>query len=261
MRLAVSTGLAGTASLIASVVVPMMVPHLPPWVGFSLLGAAAVMYAVAIVLSWSTRQTGDTERAITQSTHGPHSPAYAARDNATFVFNHAPPATQPVKSPYGTAHLQPLDEVQHPVLEQIIRNKFLDHDARMDAERRIKFGPAPAPSRDISLGDAFAYWCIGTWGEKLFDVVASGRGRGDLIEKFRQLAFDGKLAVWGRVSRPDIHVPIPTEYWRNHGVDFLSAMRPDGTESQGQESSSDGERYYELMVCRAQVEKERPLAE
>lgn len=261
MRLSVSTGLAGTASLIASVVVPMMVPHLPPWVGFSLLGAAAVMYAVAIVLSWSTRQTGDIERAITQSTHGPHSPAYAARDNATFVINHAPSTIQAVGSIHGTAHLQPSDEAQHPMVEQIIRNKLLDQEARMDAERRMKFGPPPAPSRDASLGDAFAYWCIGTWGEKLFDVVASGRGRGDPTEQFRQLAFDGKLAVWGRLSRSDIYVPIPTEYWRHHSADFLSAMRPDGIESQGHGNSSDGERYYELMVCRAQVEKEQPFVE
>lgn len=82
MRITVASGLAGTASLIAGIVVPMIVPQIEPWVGYSLLAVAGIMFLVALALwlsGWarkpddvqSNSASGDRAVAVGGDNHAP----------------------------------------------------------------------------------------------------------------------------------------------------------------------------------------------
>lgn len=81
MRIAVASGLAGTASLIAGIVVPMMVPRIEPWVGYSLLAVASGMFLVALVL-WLSERARSPAAAPSITASGDRAVAVGGDNNA-----------------------------------------------------------------------------------------------------------------------------------------------------------------------------------
>jgi hypothetical protein len=115
---------------------------------------------------------------------------------------------------------------------------------------------AEAASRDRSLKEAMAFATTKKWGERLWEM---GEGAisttGKELEKFHQLARDGKLRVWGKLDPWGVHNPIPAEYWSNHRVNFLSLFR---SEADIENDSTPPPHYRDLMVSRADFEREWP---
>lgn len=69
----------------------------------ALLLCVAGSLALLVIWIWAGHgKDGQDEQSLRQTTHGPHSPAFAARDNATIVIHPPPAAIQLPKSPYGS---------------------------------------------------------------------------------------------------------------------------------------------------------------
>jgi hypothetical protein len=51
-----------------------------------------------------------------------------------------------------------------------------------------------------------------------------------IIDEFRQLAFDGKLPIWGRGKDPFILGPVPRDFWRRNQIDHVAVSRVDHPE-------------------------------
>lgn len=113
-----------------------------------------------------------------------------------------------------------------------------------------------AASRDKSLREGLVYAVTRRWGDKLWDAPA-GRisSTGDELEKFHQLARDGKLHVWGKLNAWGVHDPIPAEYWSKHRVRFLSLFN---AEADIERDGSPAPHYRDLMVSSADFEREWP---
>ena len=207
---------------------------------------------------WPSEQRVDRDEPLTQKTFGPQSHAISAAGD---VHIHPSPAEyQPVKSPYGTAHLAPGND-RHWMIESIIRNKGLDHDARMEAERRLKFGPPPAPTRDVSLSEGLAFLASGKWGETIETVFNDAPGQfmalsDDVIQRAR----DGSITIWGRPTEVTPWEKVPSDHWRHYGLDALMTGHAEPQSENRNDHREKSGIYYKLMICRTELEKEWPDA-
>jgi hypothetical protein len=108
MRATIIAASAGTASLIAGIVTPMVIPAtLPVWIRWSLLGLAGALYLLAIgVWLWGRlKGDGSALSGTNATTAGDHSPAFVGTfGDVHYHATPAPAATQPVKSPYGSGN-------------------------------------------------------------------------------------------------------------------------------------------------------------
>ena len=223
-----------------------------PWV---------ILILCVVLLGWSfwpSEDEGDEVDPIAVKTSGPHSPAiHAGRD---VHFHPSPAATQPVKSPYGTAHLRPGEEARHPMIEQIIQNKYLDQDARLEAERRAKFEPPPPAQRDVLLPEALAFATFGEWGKSFYDAVTAGLvPSNEPLMRFRQLAHDGILSAWGKRREGSVFQMIPKEHWLDHNIEWFDLLR--GTARTENVTHTTSDPFLDIMVSRAQFEQAWPHAE
>jgi phosphate/sulfate permease len=79
-----------------------------------------------------------------------------------------------------------------------------------------------------------------------------------ILQKLRELAFQGKIEIWGRLSAFALHKIVPREIWETAGVDlerFWQADQPVQTEKLWDEVNKPY-RYINLKVVRAQIERE-----
>ena len=160
---------------------------------------------------------------------------------------------------HGATDPRPANATRHPMIEQIIRNKYLDQDARMEAERRAKFGPPLAPTRDVSLSEGLAFATFGEWGKTFYDAVTAGLvPSNEPLMRFRQLAHDGALLAWGKRSENGIFQLIPNEHWIDHNVEWFDLLR--GTARTENATHTTPDPFLEIMVSRVQFEKEWPHA-
>lgn len=86
---------------------------------------------------------------------------------------------------------------------------------------------ASPPERDVWLLDAIWRAHLGVW-EKPNEVAREAYDEGFwnrlgvlIHEDIRQLAFDGKLPIWGKLNSTSLWTKIPNEFWDNHGVDWF----------------------------------------
>ena len=79
---------------------------------------------------------------------------------------------------------------------------------------------------------------------------------GNVLTEMRQLARDDALSIWGKASPPSTYDLIPSEYWANHQIDFLSIMRdePEMKKTEKATFEGTGPFYRNLMVSSAQIE-------
>ncbi len=78
------------------------------------------------------------------------------------------------------------------------------------------------------------------------------------LEGFHQKARDGALHVWGLTNPVGVYEPIEPEYWSNHYVDFLGLLREGHTRTKAINQVVLGRIYSDIMVCRAEFEREWP---
>ncbi|SNT49710.1 protein of unknown function [Tardiphaga sp. OK246] len=85
--------------------------------------------------------------------------------------------------------------------------------------------------RDVWLADAIARAFRGEWKRVNVDLTGPGIGVGesqrlyDLVTNdIRQLAYDGKLPVWGKRHNSDLWEPIDREFWKDNQVNYMSII-------------------------------------
>jgi hypothetical protein len=120
--------------------------------------------------------------------------------------------------------------------------------------------------RDVLLYDAIIRMFTGDWDRpipldrEIFDLDREGFERlGDLvISTVRQLAYDGRLTVWGRQYATGVLKVIPKEFWEHGAVDWFDFLRREPREMvakvEGAHATAWGPPWKELMVSKAQVE-------
>lgn len=77
--------------------------------------------------------------------------------------------------------------------------------------------------------------------------------------RFRQMAHDGTLSVWGKRSENSVFQVIPKEHWLDHNVEWVDLLLGSARTENVMHTAPDP--FLELMVSRAQFEKEWPHAE
>lgn len=161
------------------------------------------------------------------------------------------------------AHDLPPRQTVWDAVEDRQQGSFLRH--LIDAKSKSVAEAALKPKRDIPLGHAVAYACLGTW-DRLEELPKLIKEDGLLVEKlreFEQKAGDGDLAVWGKDRDDDgsgwdaIHVLVPTAHWPTHWVQPASLTGRANTISRPQHDD-DGVRFYDLMVDRRQIARAFP---
>ena len=140
-------------------------------------------------------------------------------------------------------------------VEDSLEKQSLDRKARWEADRQKSI----TPQRDVILPEALAYAEFGEWGRSFFFAVATtGNRANEQLERFRQLAHDGCLSVWGKRSEGGVFQLIPKEHWLDHDVEWFDLLRGKGRSEKV--TGSTPIPYSELMVCKAEFEREWPHA-
>ena len=112
--------------------------------------------------------------------------------------------------------------------------------------------------RDISVGEAIAYLCFGSWGKSFHDAAASPEVSGSWeYNQFQQAAADGEVRIWGRLSANRVYEPIAKEFWRDNNIEWFSLLNADDhTEPIGRvDTRGPVHRYSSLMTSRADAER------
>ena len=134
--------------------------------------------------------------------------------------------------------------------------------AQLEAQHAKKLGEIrnekPAPQRDVILPEALAYAEFKQWGRTFFEAASSAQNHAnEQLEKFRQIAHDGALTVWGKRTEGGVFQIIPKEHWLDHNVEWFDLLRGKGR-SEKVTGSEPPMPYSELMVCKAEFEREWP---
>jgi hypothetical protein len=118
----------------------------------------------------------------------------------------------------------------------------------------------PQPARDKPLPEALAYAELGMWGASFMDAASSAANQAnEHLERFRQLAHDNELTVWGKRSESGVFEKIPPTFWAENHVEWFDLLRGRArTESRRQRDSAHDHQFAELMVSSAEFEKEWP---
>ena len=113
--------------------------------------------------------------------------------------------------------------------------------------------------RDVWLQDAMFFVVRGRWlsdDEEGFEnedqIVDAYR----VIKRFRELANDGRLKIWGKLSKNRLHEEVPMTFWTDHKIDqfmFSGPAETAMTENADMWDKNDTE-YSALMCNKAQVE-------
>lgn len=119
-------------------------------------------------------------------------------------------------------------------------------------------------TRDVWLSDAIWRAFSGKWERPVIDLAGPGIGLAesqrlhDLItQQIRQLCFEGKLPVWGKPRGSNLWQLVPTAFWKDHLINYLTIIHTD-PEKMLIESERDyrtADDWQELMTSRTAVEK------
>ena len=124
-------------------------------------------------------------------------------------------------------------------------------------------GDIGAYTRDVPLYDAVCRMFLGRW-EKIpivdgrLDLTQNGfQAVRDLIDRVRQLAFDGRLPIWGKKQG---HLslwekPVPS-FWKNYHIDYSSFAKGDAAKLRVIPSDTGGQTtsLRDLMTSKAAVD-------
>jgi hypothetical protein len=119
-------------------------------------------------------------------------------------------------------------------LTPLSANEQLGHDTPAAPPQ---IAPAPTDQPDIWLSDAMwrAFLRTGYIPEGGFSTLEIKEPEKQrfvmlIIKEFRQLAFDGKLPIWGRKKGSFILEPVPRDFWRRNQINPIQVARADHSE-------------------------------
>ena len=254
MRPAVVSGCSAAALAIGGWALPIVFPHVEPWVAKYMLWFAVFLLAGAVALWLLGLRKPTTDGTISQTSLGPQSPNIGPT-GGNVTINYGPPV-EPPAAPYRYS-LDKLDGLKRAILAAAPRDAFRDAVEQKKYEFLTR---KHEPTRDTKMSDAFAFLCTGQWGERFVDVVTSGRCPDGIASNVRQLAFDGHITVWGKPPSNNIFVPIPKGYWETHSIEWFDLLKDKGARSEGYPSGNADLVYHDLMVDRIEVGKVYPFA-
>ena len=113
--------------------------------------------------------------------------------------------------------------------------------------------------RDIKMRDALMFIETGKWPDgHTYSLMAAHKTGGELpSNRMREATKYGEVKVWGKPSHNAQYDLIPADYWKIWKIDWHS--NPDGEcQTERVESHSDGFKYYDLMVNKAEIENRWP---
>jgi len=94
-----------------------------------------------------------------------------------------------------------------------------------------------AIERDVWLRDAMWWAFLRTWYVPHGGIISLNVGESEnqrfatlVTDEFRQLAFEGKLPIWGRRKGLFIWEPIPPDFWAHNHIDYVLVLRADPQE-------------------------------
>jgi hypothetical protein len=109
--------------------------------------------------------------------------------------------------------------------------------------------------RDVGVAEALAYAEFKEWGGTFFEAASSAKNEAnEQLVRFRQLAHDGVLKVWGKRSVNGVFEIIPKEHWLDHNVEWFDLLR--GNPRTENVLHTTPQPYSELMVSKAEFERE-----
>jgi hypothetical protein len=107
------------------------------------------------------------------------------------------------------------------------------------------------PERDVWLRDAMWWAFLRTWDVPEGGMVSLNVGESEnqrfamlVIDIFRQLAFEGKLPIWGKRKDSSIWEAVPREFWRRNHIDHILVLSADDPEV----VKAQAERFWENPV-------------
>jgi len=142
---------------------------------------------------------------------------------------------------------------------------FLDapNTEGLKAEGNIRFDPTTSPinqkvERDVWLLNAVHYIAFGSWEFTEINLNEANWTAGhDAQMEIKQMAFDGRLPVWGIIGSGELFKPIPKEYWEHHYLKGLIFVinDPEGFCTEVDGLASDHTIYNSLKASKAKVEE------
>jgi len=152
-------------------------------------------------------------------------------------------------------------EQRHWMIDEILKKKRLDMEAKWEVERREKFAPHK-PQRDAFLKEGLAYAASGEWGQKGFmDYAGQYQQMGEATDRFHQLAADGVISVWGkRTTRAtSLFELIPPEHWHTHHLWWPDILTEDAT-TKPLDGNDHTNSFSHIMISKREFEREWPHA-
>lgn len=138
-------------------------------------------------------------------------------------------------------------------IEDDLEKQSLDRTTKWEAERQIQ----NTPQRNVGLAEALAYAELKQWDRSFFDAASSAKNEAnEQLDRFRQLAHDGDLTVWGKRTENGVFQLIPKEHWLDHNVEWFDLLR--GNPRTENVLRATPQPYSELMVNKAEFEREWP---
>lgn len=220
-------------------------------------GVAIAVVAIywILLLALKPNEARDGTPSTAASTSGPNSPLFGTIHGPVTINNGL--ATEPVK-PERSAYKYDIGKLNDSLgralaaLEGNAPRNSMDH-IQPGLARRVK-GPS---KRDVGLSEAIAYAELGEWGRQFIVAAgASGNKLTDHLDRFRQLAHDGELSVWGKRSERGVFERIDQNHWIEYSVEWFDLLR-DNPRTENRQGQRDGA-FFSLMVNKAEFEREWP---
>ena len=171
------------------------------------------------------------------------------------VSREAPAPFEAKFFPLRQGYTDPQWSVQDELALEGRRREEQENGYDREAAWQFAADQARAIERDVSLSEALTYNVEGKWGCRYFDSVKAGRNPdAEPLTLAIQLAYDGKLTIWGKRSEAGVYEVIPKDFWASHHIDNFSLWREHAVTT-AHPASVQGPRYFDLMVSRAQAEE------
>jgi hypothetical protein len=144
------------------------------------------------------------------------------------------------------------------------------------AKREPDSQSAPTPAvpkfeRDVWLGDAIWRAYLGIWhiplGEGILELNVSESEKQRfamlVIREFRQIAFEGKLPIWGWKGDSTLWEEVPRDFWSKNHIEYIAVatnVPQDEIKAQADNpyKSDTSQEWHHFMTSKAAIEQLYP---
>ena len=228
MRAEIITGCSGVGLAAVSYALPVVFPHVDPWVAKVILGLGLLLIFAAFVLWLSGTKSKPTGDGVTQTSHGPNSHQIGSVGWDAHIYVGAAPTSPPPPSRYRTWDDPPQSSrPEFPIWRAV------EHVAKTIGDDNDCF-----PRVRQQLRQAASEGRIEVWGRKEIRPT--------------HLKDERQSSVW---------TPINRDYWRDYELNSLATgeLFSDREHTSREGSINEvGNRYWELLVHESDTKREWP---